>query len=126
MLYTLKLIAYNDLMVELKLKCGFSFPFLSKAIQILQSILPEGNLSPEEELVFVLRAFGKAITGQNIQIEKVLANEDYSFTALLDRGNSMALKDKFSRKQVAVNKFNNWLKEHEFLIIIEPNAEYIT
>jgi len=112
-------------MVELLLKSGLKFPFLNKAIQILQSIMPETQLTPEEELLFVLRAYGKAITGQNIQIEKTFQNEDYSFDALLDMGNSMAIKDKFSRKLVAITKFNEWLKKNNYLIEIKPNHEYL-
>jgi len=112
-------------MVELLLKSGLHFPFLNKAIQILQSILPETELTPEEELLFVLRAYGKAITGQNIQIEEVLQNEDFSFEAILDSGNSMAMKDQFSRKIVAVKEFNNWLKDNGFSIEIKPNPKYL-
>ncbi len=112
-------------MVELLLKSGLKFPFLNKAVQILQGILPEVELLPEEELIFVLRAYGKAITGQNIQIEKVFQNEDYSFDAMLDMGNSLALRDKFSRKQVAISEFNRWLKENKFLIEIKPNSKFL-
>jgi hypothetical protein len=93
-------------MVEILLKSGLHFPFLNKAIQILQSILPEAELSPEEELLFVLRAYGKAITGQNIQIEKVDQNEDFSFDAILDSGNSITMRDQFSRKIITVKDFN--------------------
>ncbi|MHA1321905.1 MAG: hypothetical protein ACTSRL_03845 [Candidatus Helarchaeota archaeon] len=112
-------------MVTLTLKCGLEFPFINKAVQILQSILPETELTPEEELLFVLRAYGKAITGQNIQIETVLQNEDFSFEAILDKGNSMALKDKFSRKLVAVKQFNKWLIKQGFLIEVKPNLKYL-
>jgi len=110
-------------MVELLLKNGLRFQFLNKAIQILQGILPETELTQEEELIFVLRAYGKAITGQNIQIEEVLQNEDYSYDALLDRGNSMAMKDKFSRKLVAIIQFNEWLKNNGYIINVKPNPE---
>ncbi len=110
-------------MVKLLLRCGLKFPFINKAVQILQSILPETSLTQEEELLFVLRAFGKAITGQNIQIEEVLQNEDYSYKAILDRGNSMAMRDEFSRKIVAISQFNNWLKENEFLIQVIPRND---
>ena len=112
-------------MVELLLKSGLHFPFLNKAIQILQSILPETQLTPEEELIFILRAYGKAITGQNIMIEKVIQNEDYSFQALLDRGNSVAIRDKFSRKLVAITQFNNWMNENGYSIHIKPNQKYL-
>ncbi|NVM56282.1 MAG: hypothetical protein HWN66_21475 [Candidatus Helarchaeota archaeon] len=112
-------------MVKILLKCGLQFPFINKAVQILQSILPETHLTPEEELLFVLRAYGKAITGQNIQIEKIIQKEDYSFDAFLDRGNTMAMKDQFSRKIVAITNFNKWLKEHEFSIQVKPNHEYM-
>lgn len=112
-------------MVELLLKSGLRFPFFSKAVQILQDILPDTPLTPEEELIFVLRAFGKAITGQNIQVEEVMQNEDYSFDALLDRGHSMALRDKFSRKLVAITQFNNWLMESSYSIIVKPNERYL-
>lgn len=112
-------------MVELLLKSGLRFPFLNKAIQILQSILPETELTPEEELVFVLRAYGKCITGQNIMIEKVVQMEDYSFEAYLDKGNSMAMRDKFSRKSVAIEKFNKWLKDNGYSIIVKPNQKFL-
>jgi len=112
-------------MVEILLKSGLRFPFLNKAIQILQSILPEAELSPEEELLFVLRAYGKAITGQNIQIDEVTQNEDFSFDAILDSGNSMAMRDQFSRKIIAVKEFNEWLKNNGFEIQIKPNPKYI-
>lgn len=111
-------------MVELLLKSNLRFPFLNKAIQILQSILPDTDLTPEDELVFILRAYGKAITGQNIQIEKVIQNEDYTFDAFLDEGNSMAMRDIFSRKLVAVTQFNNWLKENGYLIYIKPQKNF--
>lgn len=112
-------------MVKLLLQCGLEFPFINKAVQILQGILPETTLSQENELLFILRAYGKAVTGQNIQIEKVLQNEDYSYEALLDRGNSMATKDKFSRKLVAISQFNGWLEENDFQIHVKPNQDYI-
>jgi hypothetical protein len=112
-------------MVEILLKSGLHFPFLNKAIQILQSILPEAELTPEEELLFVLRAYGKAITGQNIQIEEVLQNEDFSFDAILDSGNSMAMRDQFSRKIIAINEFNKWLKDNGFAIEVKPNSKYL-
>jgi hypothetical protein len=112
-------------MIEILLKSGLRFPFLNKAIQILQSILPEAELTPEEELLFVLRSYGKAITGQNIQIEKVTQNEDFSFDALLDSGNSMAMRDQFSRKIIAVNEFNKWLKDNGFEIQIKPDPKYL-
>ncbi|MHA1425564.1 MAG: hypothetical protein ACTSQI_06220 [Candidatus Helarchaeota archaeon] len=111
-------------MVELLLKCGLHFPFINKAVQILQSILPDTQLTEEEELVFILRAYGKAITGQNIQIEQVIQNEDYSIDAFLDKGQTMAMKDKFSRKSVAINHFNQWLQENNYLIEVKTNKIY--
>ena len=111
-------------MVEILLKSGLHFSFINKAIQILQGTLPEMELSPEEELIFVLRAFGKAITGQNIQIEEVNQNEDFSYEVILDRGNSIAMRDQFSRKIAAVNEFNEWLKDNNFKIQIKPNPKY--
>ena len=112
-------------MVEILLKSGLRFPFLNKAIQILQGILPDAELSPEDELLFVLRAYGKAISGQNIQIEKVTQNEDFSFDAILDSGNSMAMRDQFSRKIIAVKEFNEWLKNNGFEILIKPDPKYL-
>ena len=108
-------------MVELLLLCGLHFPFLNKAVQILQSILPEALLTEEEELIFVLRAYGKAITGQNIQVERVIQNEDYSIIAFLDRGHTMAMRDQFSRKSVAIKRFNNWLSENGYQIEVRPD-----
>ena len=112
-------------MVEILLKSGLGFPFLNKAIQILQSILPDMELTPEDELLFILRAYGKAITGQNIQIERVLPNEDYSFEAILSNGDSIAMKDELGRKVSAVREFNNWLEDSGFLIQIKPNPKYL-
>ena len=112
-------------MVEIWLKSGLGFPFLNKAIQILQSILPDMELSPEDELLFVLRAYGKAITGQNIQIERVLPNEDYSFEAILSNGDSIAMKDEMGRKLSAVKEFSNWLEDNGFQIQIKPNPKYL-
>ena len=112
-------------MVKILLRCGLEFPFINKAVQIFQSILPEANLTPEEELLFILRAYGKAVTGQNIQIEKVIQNEDYSYHATLDRGNTMATRDQFSRKLVAISQFNEWLKENDFHIHVIPNQDYL-
>ena len=112
-------------MVKLLLKCEITFPFIHKAIQILQSILPGGDLTPEQELLFVLRAYGKMVTGQNLNIEKVIQNEDFSFDAFLDRGNSMAVRDKFSRKIVAISRFNDWLEENGYNIRVQPNPTYL-
>lgn len=110
--------------LRLLLKNELQFPFINKAIQILQSILPDFDLTPDQELIFVLRAYGKAITGQNLNIEEVFQNEDYSFDAFLDKGSSMALLDQFSRKLVAVTKFNDWLFENDFSIQIRANPKY--
>lgn len=111
--------------MRLLLKCEIQFPFINKAVQILQSILPDSDLTPEQELIFVLRAYGKVITGQNLNIEEVIQNEDYSFDAFLDRGNSMALQDQFSRKLVAIMQFNDWLKVNGFSIRVKANPKYL-
>ncbi len=85
--------------MQLELSCGLKFPFLNRAIQILQSTVPEG-LTPHGELIFVLRAYGKAVAGQNFAIESVVFNTEYSkFVALLDRGDSQASKDGMGRKK---------------------------
>jgi len=117
--------------MQLELKCGLKFPFLHKAFQILQSIVPEGELTAEEELLFILRAYGKAITGQNIAIEKVEdalrppTNILSGYIAYLDYGDSKATLDEMGRKGVAVTQFNDWLIKSKYRILVKPHPEYL-
>jgi hypothetical protein len=111
--------------MQLELSCGLKFPFLHRAIQILQSTVPEGHLTPHGELIFVLRAFGKAVAGQNFGIESVVFNTDSSkFVALLDRGDSQASLDQMGRKKAGITQFNLWLREHSYQIVVQANTEY--
>lgn len=119
--------------MELKLQCGLKFPFLHKAFQILQSIVPEGELSAKEELMFVLRAYGKAVSGQNIAIEDVDDavrknlggyNTLCGYVAYLNYGDSQATTDPMGRKWVGIIKFNAWLAENGFPITVEANPKY--
>ncbi len=113
----------------LELKCGKKFPFLHKAFQILQSIVPEAELSDADELMFVLRAYGKAITGQNLQIEEIDHDLDENnrfcgHIALLDYGDTQASLDAMGRKTAGITQFNLWLKEHGYQIMVQANTEY--
>jgi len=119
--------------MKLELQCRLKFPFLHKAFQILQSIVPEGELSAKDELIFVLRAYGKAISGQNIAIEEVDDatrknargfNVICGYVAYLNYGDSQATTDPMGRKWVGITKFNAWLAENGFSITVEANPKY--
>ena len=116
--------------MQLELKCGKKFPFLHKAFQILQSIVPEAELSDADELMFVLRAYGKAVTGQNLQIEEIdhALDENNRFCghiAFLDYGDTQASRDPMGRKTAGINQFNQWLREQGFRIVIQSNPKYL-
>lgn len=114
----------------MKLKIGrFEFPYNPKAFQILQSILPESYIEDDlQALPFVLRAYGKAITGQNINVERIelpKSNKRVLHIALLNYGDSFATQDRFSKKTVAIEKFNEWLVKEGIAINITPNKNHI-
>ena len=113
--------------MELITKMKFNFPFNSKAFQVLATIVPDNlELSKEEEMVFVLRAYSSGI-GQKLNIEiinEAEENPDYYY-AILNRGDSEASRDAMGRKIAGINKFNAWLQDLGIPIKVIPNKSYL-
>lgn len=93
------------------------FPYNPKAEQILKTIKPEMDLTFEEELIFILRSYFKAIWDRHLRITEVIKKDNiwiaYVYKRIIKKESKSRWKNTITKR---IRKFNIWLIKNDIPI----------